>query len=147
MKQKSTKLYLREEQTMFASTEEAIQSLQDSSQTEHHREEAIRFLQHNPSDEGVAALVAALEDDDSGVRWASGTALAIAGEAALRPLVMALTSPSNSARLREGARHVFHQSSSQKVQRETAKLQKCLRGIDADLRTMEAAYELLNKFG
>ncbi len=132
---------------MFASTEEAIQSLQDSSQTEHDREEAVHYLQHNPSDEGIAALVAALEDDDSGVRWACGTALAMAGEAALLPLVTSLTSPSNSTRLREGARHVFHQSSSPTVHAETAELQKCLRGIDADLRTMEAAYELLNKLG
>ena len=71
----------------------------------------------------------------------------MAGEAALLPLVKALASPSNSTYLREGARHVLRQSSSQKVQLETAELQKCLRGIDADLRTMEAAYKLLDKLG
>ena len=132
---------------MFASTEEAIQLLQDGSQSEHRRVEAIHYLQGNSSDKVIAALVAALEDDDSGVRWACGTALAMAGEAALLPLVKALASPSNSTYLREGARHVFRQSSSQKVQLDTADLQKCLRGIDADLRTMEAAYKLLDKLG
>ena len=64
-----------------------------------------------------------------------------------RPDPTALASPSNSAQLREGAKHVFHQSSSQKVQVQTAELQKCLKGIDADLRTMEAAYKLLDKLG
>ena len=45
---------------MFASTEEAIQLLQDGSQSEHRRVEAIHYLQGNPSDEVIAALVRSL---------------------------------------------------------------------------------------
>lgn len=128
---------------MIQSVEEAITLLHDASQAEDEREQAAHYLQHNVTPAGVEALVGALEADEFSVRWASAVALAAIGDAAFRPLVAALASPENSARLREGALHVFRQSTGRAVHEKTGELQHVLRGIDADMRTMEVAFHLL----
>jgi HEAT repeat protein len=134
-----------EEWSVIQSADEAIRLVQDASQAEHDREQAVHYLQHHVTPEGVQAMVQALEADEFSVRWAAAVALAAVGDAALRPLVTALANPDNSSRLREGALHVFRQSNSRTMHEKTGELQHVLRGIDADMRTMEAAYRLLTE--
>jgi HEAT repeat protein len=128
---------------MASSTEEAIATLQDDSLSPNRREAAARYLQHNPSDEGTEALVAALRDRDSGVRWACGTALAAMGSQALTPLLRALASTDNDAMLREGAHHALAHNVSSSVREQTKELLTALRGPGAQLSSMEEATKLL----
>ncbi len=128
---------------MASSTDEAIATLQDDSLAENKREAAARYLQHHPSDEGTDALVAALRDRDSGVRWACGTALAALGERALPPLLRALASTDNDQMLREGAHHALAHNTSQAVRDKTKNLLGALRGPGAQLSSMEEAAKLL----
>jgi hypothetical protein len=59
-------------------------------------------------------------------------------------MLKALTRPSISLWLREGAQHVFQYSSSTRVQQETAQLRAGLLGMAADVSTMYLAWKILN---
>ena len=131
---------------MIESTEQAISILQNTKLGELDREDAIEYLRLNPSAEGSLALVAALDDDDHGVGWACGSALASLGEQAFPPLLEALSQPDNSIRLRQGARHVIHYNSSIKVRHQSAQLLKALKGQGAALSTEVEAHKLLTQF-
>lgn len=128
---------------MIDSTEKAIAVLKQTSKSEWEREDAIRFLADNVTDQGTEALVAALEDDEYSIRYASGSALASMGEKALPALLRGLCRPDNDARLREGAKHVLHRTLDTKVREETKDLLKALDGPAADIATMEAASDLM----
>jgi HEAT repeat protein len=91
----------------------------------------------------MEALVAALQDDDSGVRWAAGAALAQLGDAGMPALLKALCRPSEDTLLREGARHVLHYNASLRVRQETQELMQALKGPGSAVSTMEAAHRLL----
>lgn len=132
---------------MIESTEQAIGILQNSDLGEQEKEEAVDFLQKNPSAESYDALVAGLDDDDYGVGWACGSALAQLGEPAFPPLLKALSQPGNSIRLRRGARHVIHYNTSIKVRNQSADLLKALKGQGAASSTEVEAHRLLTHFG
>ena len=129
---------------MIDSTEKAISAIHDTSKSELERELGITYLAEHASAEGAAALVAALEDDDEGIQWKAATALGSLGEEALAPLLKALARPDNDARLRKGARHALH-TMKPELREETKELEKALSGPAADIATMEAAYDLMNR--
>ena len=55
----------------------------------------------------VQALVGALNNDDSGVRWAAAEALIARDHEAVKPVLRALIANNNSQFVREGAHQVF----------------------------------------
>jgi HEAT repeat protein len=63
--------------------EEALTIFSDPSRSEHEREKALQLLVGFPSNKVTAALITALHEPDSGVRWAASDALAMMGDAAL----------------------------------------------------------------
>lgn len=130
---------------MIESTEQAISILQNTKLSELEREEAVHYLEQNPSSEGNQALVAGLEDDDHGVGWACGAALAVLGEPAFVSLLEALNQPDTSIRLRNGARHVIHYNSNPKIRSRAAKLMKALKGQGSALSTAVEAHNLLTQ--
>jgi HEAT repeat protein len=123
--------------------EEALTVFSDPSRSEHEREKALELLKGLPSDKVTAALITALHEPDSGVRWAASDVLAMMGDAALKPLLLELASPRNDLNLRQSALHIFHTSHSQAVRERTADLQKKLKGANAQIASMEAANQLL----
>jgi HEAT repeat protein len=129
--------------TMIKSPEEAIAILKNTRLSELEREDAIRYLQEYPSPEGMQALVAALQDDDSGVRWKAAAALAEMGEAGMPALLKALCQPTEDELLRQGARHVLHYNTSPRVRQQAQELMLALQGPGSSVSTMEAAYRLL----
>jgi HEAT repeat protein len=129
--------------TMIKSPEEAIAILKNARLSELEREDAIRYLQEYPNPEGFEALVAALQDDDSGVRWKAGAALAELGEAGMPALLRALCQPTEDELLRQGARHVLHYNASPRVHQQSQELMQALKGPGSAVSTMEAAHELL----
>jgi HEAT repeat protein len=129
--------------TMIKSPEEAIAILKNTRLSELERDDAIHYLQEYPSPEGMEALVAALQDDDPGVRWAAGAALAQLGEAGLPALLRALCRPTEDALLQQGARHVLHYNASPRVRQQTEELMQALKGPGSAVSTMEAAHKLL----
>ncbi len=131
---------------MIDSTAEAIALLQNTSLSEQEREHAVHFLRDHPTPEGIEALVTALEDDDAGVRWSAGAALAQLGDAAFPALLEKLAHKSNDTWLREAAHHVIHDNSSPRVRDESGDLMRALQGPGADIASMEAAYNLLRKW-
>ena len=92
------------------------------------------------------ALVAALEDDDHGVRYAASSALAYIGDSAMPALLDALAQPDNSKMLRDGAHRVITENSSPKVHASCDELLAALRGSQAGIATMEAAVRLMPTF-
>lgn len=128
---------------MIKSREEAIAILKNTGLSELEREDTVHYLRDHPSPEGTEALVAALEDDNTGVRWAAGAALAQLGDAALPPLLKALCQPSEDSLLREGARHVLHYNASPRVRQQSQELMQALKGPGSAVATMEAAHRLL----
>lgn len=124
---------------------EAFNRLNDDELHLQDREDGIEYLRNNPTPAAIDRLVTALEDAEFGIRWSAATALAQMGDAALVPLLKALTQPRFNLWLREGAKHVFQHSSSYRVQKETEELRSVLFGIAADLSTMWVAWRLLNR--
>jgi HEAT repeat protein len=131
---------------MINSTQEAIALLENTRLSEHEREGSVHYLRDHPSPEGDEALIAALDDDDAGVRWAAGAALAELGDDAFPALLNKLAHKSNDTWLREGARHVIHYNSSSRVRAESGELMRALKGPAADIASMEAAYKLLRQW-
>jgi HEAT repeat protein len=66
----------------------------------------------------AAALVEALEDENSGVRWLSAAGLIKIGRAALGPLMQVLAQRADSIWLRESAHHILHDLRDKKLLRE-----------------------------
>jgi HEAT repeat protein len=127
---------------MIQTVEEAIAVLEQPAGASTEREDAIHFLHNHPSAEGAERLVAALSDDDSGVRWAAARGLIDYGEEALAPLLRALTRNSGDYNLRTGAYHVLHENPNEAIRQQTAELIKSLRGPGADMATMQVASKL-----
>ncbi|MCB0022746.1 MAG: HEAT repeat domain-containing protein [Caldilinea sp.] len=125
------------------SIQEALAVLDDATRPAMEREQAAHKLAAAPAPESVERLVAALEDEESGVRWAAAAALIDCGETALAPLLNALVSQPDSTWLREGAHHVFSNTRSLKVQQATADVVKALKGPASGVATTEAAVRAL----
>lgn len=70
--------------------------------------EAAKALSEIQAPSSAPVLVAALEDENNGVRWLAVNGLIRIGRAALPPLLEALTQRAGSIWLREGAHHVLH---------------------------------------
>ncbi len=111
------------------------------------REGAIHQLKEFPTPAVIDRLIRALEDDDSGVRWAAATTLIEFGKAAAAPLLRTLVEKNDSVWLREGAYRVFHDTHDATVQALTADVVKALKGPAAGLMTTEAAVKALGKLG
>jgi HEAT repeat protein len=109
------------------------------------REQAIHALGEHPTPEAISALIAALEDEADGIRWAASSALIETGEAALKPLLQALLDQHDSVWLRRGAYRVFHDTKSYKVQQATGEVVKALNGPAAESTTTDAAAQALLK--
>ena len=125
--------------------EEALAIFSDPNRSELEREKALEMLKGFPSDEVIAALIAALHDPDVGVRWSASEVLALMGDSALKPLLLELASTRNDVNLRNSALHILHTSRGENVQMRTAALQKALKvtGPIAQIKSMEAANQLL----
>lgn len=111
------------------------------------REGAIHQLKEFPTPAVIDRLIRALEDDDSGVRWAAATTLIEFGAAAAAPLLRTLVEKNDSVWLREGAYRVFHDTHDATVQALTVDVVKALKGPAAGLMTTEAAVKALGKLG
>ncbi len=73
----------------------------------HLRWEAVKALAEMEDAEAADALVRALEDEDSGVRWVAAEGLIALETEAIPALLQALTARSSSVWLRRGAHHVI----------------------------------------
>ena len=131
---------------MIESTAQAVAAMNNPKLPENERSAATHYLRDNPSAEGSAALVAALEDDDHGVRYTASSALAYIGDSAMPALLDALAQPDNSKMLRDGAHRVITENSSPKVHASCDELLAALRGSQAGIATMEAAVRLMPTF-
>jgi HEAT repeat protein len=123
-------------------TEQAIGVLSDYSLDEFDRERAISFLQAHPTEKGIESLVGGLDDDDYGVHWACGTAIAYLGERSFPVYLAALSKPDHRSRLRESARHIIHYNSNPKVREDGKALLAAVKGPAPAIATIEAAYKL-----
>lgn len=128
---------------MATSLDDALKIFLDPSRPEHEREMALQTFKGDTSQQVINALISALHDPDTGVRWAAGNVLAEMGEAALRPLLLELASPRNDWNLRDSAVHILHTSHSAAVRSKTADLQKALKGSRAEIDSMEEANRVL----
>lgn len=131
---------------MIESTAQAVAAMNNARLSENERTSAVHYLRDNPSGEGNAALVAALEDDDHGVRYAASAALAYIGEPAMPTLLEALAKPDNNRVLRDGATRVLTENSSSRVREACGPLLAAFKGSQAGIATMEAAIPLMASF-
>ena len=123
---------------MFNSVADAIKVAHDLSFTELEREKALRYLETSDDPEAIKTLIAALEDDDHGVRFAAAEVLAAQGESSFKYLLESLAQP-NNVMLRDGARVVIHQNSSVTVKAKSKELLNAFNAPGTDIRTMEEA--------
>ncbi len=72
------------------------------------RFEAVKALGDLSDPRAAPALVDALFDQDTGVRWSAMEGLIKMGRLSLLPLLERFTKNFDSARLREGVRHILH---------------------------------------
>ena len=107
------------------------------------RWEAAKCLRRINDPAGAAALVAALEDTHSGVRWIAADALSCLGRFGLAPLLRALMSRSDSPWLRSGAHHVLNALPGAEMQEKIRPVLAALNDIEPDLEVPVAAHEAL----
>lgn len=124
---------------------QATTVLNDRNQLEERRVAAAHFLGDYGTEESAAVLVSALDDDDPGVRWAASEALAKMGDLVMPALLRAMVQPHCSLRLIDGAKHVFHNSSSDNVRAETTQLLQTMHGSSQSVAVMSAASALMTK--
>ncbi|MEJ2011752.1 MAG: HEAT repeat domain-containing protein [Anaerolineales bacterium] len=130
---------------MITSEEEAMRILHDDTEGIARREEAASYLEENPSVTGIDGLVAGMDDDDPGVRWATSNALAELGEAALPAVLQALIQGYNS-RMRDSAYHFLRGNSSPWVRMHAETVRQALRSVAPEVTAPKAAAELLAEF-
>lgn len=130
---------------MFETIAQATALIQNKNEPEERRVAAAHYLGEHGTEESAAVLVSALDDDDPGVRWAASEALAKMGDAAMPALLRAMVQPHCSLRLIDGAKHVFHTSSSDNVRAETTQLLQTMHGSSRSVAVMSAASALMTK--
>ncbi|MFN8493794.1 MAG: HEAT repeat domain-containing protein [Caldilineaceae bacterium] len=128
---------------MVQSPEEALRVLNDQSLEASQREAAIHYLREQPSAANAEQLVAVLEDDAPGVRWAAAMALGHYGQMAFTPLLRALVQPTINARLREGAHRVLSHTTAPEALPHLKEFLQALQGLGADDATMDVAIKIL----
>jgi HEAT repeat protein len=131
-----------EQNKMFTSLEDALQTLDDPQADSLKRVEAVHFLAEQDNDEALARLVTLLEDDDYGVRWAAADALAKKGARGAVAVARGILDPKSSARLYEMAVHVFKDNSDILVRSKAEGLVKALEA-NHPIQTMTEASNLL----
>lgn len=128
-------------------TLDALTTLNNTLRSDFDREQAIHELAKDPTPPNTRRLVAALNDDEFGVRWKAAVELAQLGEPALRPLLQALVLHPESVWLREGAYHVLHYITDSRIFEETVPLRRALKGPGAAYATAGVAAALLAERG
>ena len=128
---------------MIQSQEDALRALNDQSLEVSQREEAIHYLREHASAANAEQLVAVLEDDAPGVRWAAAMALGHYGQVAFNPLLHALVQSTINARLREGAHRVLSHSTAPQALPHLKELLEALQGLGANDATMDVAMKIL----
>ena len=73
----------------------------------HVRWETAKALGEINDPSAAPALVAALEDDESDIRWSGAEGLLALGRTGMGPLLQELVTRSDSVQLRDGAHHVI----------------------------------------
>lgn len=131
---------------MFKTTEQAITVLKDEKATELDRVHAVHFLKDHPETETIDALISVLQDDDFGVRWAAGEALAHMGTKAAISVLRTIFSPDFDERLLESIRHVFKENGDILIRNDAEALIRALNTTDA-IEAMTEANKLLEKWG
>lgn len=131
---------------MIESKAQAMTILQDTSQSMLDREHAIHYLRERTLEPNeIEALVVALQDEISGVRWAAGTVLAAHGKAVLPALLRALSQAQGDTLLRASAHHVLHDNVNPEVRHASKALLQALRGPGADVATIQEAGQWLQQ--
>jgi len=123
---------------MFDSIEQAIAVLQDTNEDSLKRVDAVHYLGELGTDEAIQALVAALEDDDYGVRWAAADELAKMGKKGAIAVLRKLLDPEASARVFEMAVHVFKDNGDILIR---SKSEALVKALEEDYTTIEAMTE------
>jgi hypothetical protein len=117
----------------------------------HEREqvrwEAAKALQQIDDPAIAPAMIAALEDDDSGVQWIAAESLAFLGRDGVVPLLKALVARSDSSRLQRGAHHVLRFLSDETLKKELAPVLRALEGLEPALEVPVAAHRVLVALG
>ncbi len=131
----------------ITSEAQALDILNDVSDSPEQRARAARYLGRYPSTRVIQSLVQALQDDDFGVRWGAAEALAECSPVALPEMLKALTDPKRvgDPRVRRSIYHVLRQINDPELQAQTADLVEALHGPAAAIATMMAAFQLLWK--
>ena len=130
--------------TMFESLEQAISVLNDPNEDSLKRVDAVRYLGEIGTEEAIQILVATLEDDDYGVRWAAADELAKLGEKAAPIVLRKLLDPNASTRIFEIAVHIFKNNGDLLIRTKAEALIKALEA-DHDIEAMTEASKLLNE--
>jgi HEAT repeat protein len=101
---------VRARHTLVAMGKSAVSSLVEALKSKHYliRWEAAKALGEIGDPAAAPSLVEALEDEEFDVRWLAGEGLIKMNINGLKPLLQALEHRGDSALLREGAHHVFH---------------------------------------
>ncbi len=129
---------------MFESLKHAISVLNDPSEDSLKRVDAVRYLGEIGTEEAIQILVATLEDDDYGVRWAAADELAKLGDKAAQVVLRNLLDPNTSNRVFEMAVHIFKNNGDILIR---TKAETLVRALEADheIEAMTEASKLLNE--
>jgi hypothetical protein len=115
------------------------------SPNERGRWEAAKALGEIREPAAAPALVQALEDEESAIRWLAATGLIRMGREAMRPLLEALEGNANSVWLREGAHRVLHALIRDGVADEAIPVLEALEDIEPAIEVPVAAYYALKE--
>ena len=129
---------------MITSKTDAVTCITDTRRAVQEREEAIHFLHnHALTADEIDLLGSVLGDDQPGVRWAAGSALAACGERAVPTLLRAVLAPSSNSLVRASVHHALHDNAQLAVRKRAEPLLKVLSGPGADVAAMEEAQHWL----
>ena len=129
---------------MFESLKHAISVLNDPNEDSLKRVDAVRYLGESGTEEAIQTLVATLEDDDYGVRWAAADELAKLGDKAAQVVLRNLLDPNTSNRVFEMAVHIFKNNGDILIRTKAETLVKALEA-DHEIVAMTEASKLLNE--
>ena len=132
---------------LFQNVDDALRALEDLSASPALHQEAIHYLASLDECYEAKSLVRALHNDDLGVRWEAGNLLATMEERALPEILKALRDPHQVGhpRFRESVLHVIHTFQDPLLKSELEPLSRAMKGVNADIETMQEAYRLLKK--
>jgi len=116
-----------------------------SAPRERLRWEAAKTLTEIPDVSAVPALIAALEDKNSGVCWLAAEALITLGRDSLIPLLRELTAHSGSASLRGAAHHILKAQRARELRSVLAPVLEALSHFDPELVAPVAAKDALEE--